>query len=141
MFGKLIPASRTLSVLALSLFAAGAVGCGGSDDSTAPSGGNSDGSTPPPASSDARVSLRNSAASGSVMFFRSRACGTTLWGSDMLGSSILGAGEEQSWTVTPGCYDFRATPAEQGLNYVYFTNVQIDAGETEQLEITAFPTE
>jgi hypothetical protein len=44
-------------------------------------------------------------------------------------------------TVTAGCYDFRATPAEQGLNYVYFNNVQIDAGETEQLEITAFPAE
>jgi hypothetical protein len=41
--------------------------------------------------------------------------------------------------VSAGCYDVRATPAEVGLDYLYFNSVQIDAGEGEMLEITAFP--
>jgi hypothetical protein len=41
----------------------------------------------------------------------------------MLGSSLLFGGEEKSWTVEPGCYDFRATPAEVGLDYLYFNGV------------------
>jgi hypothetical protein len=41
----------------------------------------------------------------------------------------------------PGCYDVRATPAEIGLDYLYFNGVQLDAGEAQTLEITAFPAE
>jgi hypothetical protein len=59
----------------------------------------------------------------------------------MLGSSILFGGEQQSWQIEAGCYDFRVTPSEVGLDYLYFNSVQLDAGETETLTISAFPLE
>ncbi len=43
--------------------------------------------------------------------------------------------------IEPGRYEFRMTPAEVGLDYLYFNAVQLDAGETETLTITAFPLE
>jgi hypothetical protein len=78
---------------------------------------------------------------GSVLFFRSRACGTSTWGADLLGSSVLSHGEQGSWQLTPGCYDFRATPAEVGLDYLYFENVQLAAGATVTRQITTWPVE
>ena len=120
------------AVLATVLTAA----CGGGDDATT---GPTD-PTPPPAG-NATVTVVNHAPAGSVMFLRYRACGDTSWGSDVLGSSILGQNEQTSFEVTPGCIDVRATPSESGLDYLYFTGVQLAAGEARTLEITAFPAE
>ena len=87
------------------------------------------------------MTVVNHAPTGSVLFLRYRPCGGSGWSSDVLGSTILSSGEQTSWTVTPGCYDVRATPAEVGLDYLYFNGVQLDAGESETLEITAFPAD
>ena len=87
------------------------------------------------------MTVVNHAPSGSVMFLRYRACGGSQLGADVLGSSILFQNEQKSFDVTPGCIDIRATPSEVGLDYVYFTNVQLGAGEAKTLEITAFPAE
>ena len=59
----------------------------------------------------------------------------------MLGSSVLSKGEEQTWQVDAGCYDFIVTPGEDGLDDLLFNSVQLDAGETETLTITTFPLE
>jgi hypothetical protein len=122
---RLLPLAATLAVFTAA--------CGGGDDS-------STGPTPPPAG-NATVTVVNHASTGSVLFLRYRACGSSTWGADVLGSSILWGGEQTSFEVTPGCYDVRATPSEVGLDYLYFNSVQLDAGESETLEITAFPAE
>jgi hypothetical protein len=130
--------ARRLYLLASTLLTVATAACGGGD------GGDSTGPTPPPppsGSSVGTVTLVNSAQNGSALFVRRRACGTSTWGADMLGSSILFGGEQQSWQLDAGCYDFRVTPSEVGLDYLYFTNVQLDAGETETLTISAFPLE
>jgi len=137
---RTIITTRRLSAFACSLFAALTLACGGGDggdSSTGPS------NPPPPApgAGEATLTLVNSASNGSVMFFRRRACGSVQWSSDMLGISILSQGEQQSWSISAGCYDFRATPADVGVTYVYFNGVQIDAGEVETLTISSFPAE
>ena len=106
--------------------------CGGGDDS--PAG-------PGPTPTEATVTVVNHAPTGTVLFLRYRPCGSSGWSSDVLGANTLGNGEQHSWTVSPGCYDIRATPGEIGLNYLYFNGVQVDSGESETLEITAFPAE
>jgi hypothetical protein len=60
---------------------------------------------------------------------------------DVLGSSVLGSGEQHSWDVAPGCYDVRVSPGETGLGRLFFNGVQVGAGEAKTLEITAFPAE
>jgi hypothetical protein len=122
---------RNLSLTAFSLLTAATVACGGSD---------STGPTPTPGTTVGTLTLVNSAPTGSALFVRRRACGTTSWSGDMLGSSILWGGEQQAWELEAGCYDFRITPSETGLDYLYFNGVQLDAGESETLTITAFPT-
>jgi hypothetical protein len=121
---RLLPLAATLA-----LFTA-ACGGDGDDSSTGP--------TPTP-SGNATVTVVNHAPTGSVMFLRYRACGSISWGHDVLGSSILSAGEQTSFDVSAGCYDVRATPSEVGLDYLYFNGVQVSAGESRTLEITAFP--
>ena len=135
---RTIISTRRLSALTCFLFAALTLACGGGGDSST---GPSNPPPPAPGSGDATLTLVNTAANGSVMFFRRRACGSLQWGSDMLGVSILSQGEQQSWTLSAGCYDFRATPAEVGVTYLYFNGVQLDAGEVETLTITTFPAE
>jgi hypothetical protein len=109
---------------------------------TAACGGDGADSTGPgPTTSEATVTVVNHAPTGTVLFLRYRACGSSQWGADVLGSGVLGSGEQTSWTVTAGCYDVRATPAEVGLDYLYFNGVQVGAGEAKTLEITAFPAE
>jgi hypothetical protein len=121
---RLLPLAATLA-----LFTA-ACGGDGDDSSTGP--------TPTP-SGNATVTVVNHASTGTVLFLRYRACGSSSWGADVLGASVLSGGEQTSFGLTAGCYDVRATPAEVGLDYLYFNSVQLDAGESETLEITAFP--
>ncbi|MGH7497282.1 MAG: hypothetical protein ACREL3_00350 [Gemmatimonadales bacterium] len=136
MFANQTTRRRTLHLLAATLLTAVAAACGGSD-STGPTPEPGPGGTP----TVGTLTLVNNAQTGSALFFRRRACGTTTWSGDMLGSSILWGGEQQSWDLEPGCYDFRVTPSEVGLDYLYFNAVQLDAGESETLAIAAFPLE
>jgi hypothetical protein len=122
-----------LATVAFAVVAMATAACGGGGDS-------STGPTPTP-SGNATVTVVNHAPTGSVLFLRYRACGTGSWSGDVLGSSILSQNEQKSFEVTPGCIDVRATPAETGLNYLYFTGVQLAAGEAKTLEITGFPAE
>jgi hypothetical protein len=118
-------------VVALATLATAACGGDGADSPTGP------GPTP----TEATVTVVNHAPTGTVLFLRYRPCGASGWSSDLLGSGILGSGEQHSWDVSPGCYDIRATPGETGLGYLYFNGVQVGAGEAKTLEITAFPAE
>ena len=134
MFATRSTRRQPLHLLAATLLTLAAAACGGSDatgPTPAPGGGSTVGT----------VVVVNSAPTGTGLFLRRRACGSSTWGSDMLGSGVLGGGEQQTWQIEPGCYDFRVTPGETGLDYLYFNSVQLDAGETETLTITAFPLE
>jgi len=122
---------RRLATLAFAFATLATAACGGGDDSTT-------GPTPTP-SGNATITVVNHAPAGSVMFLRYHPCGTSGWSSDQLGASILSQNEQVSFEVSAGCIDVRATPAESGLDYLYFTGVQVAAGEAKTLEITAFP--
>jgi hypothetical protein len=124
---------RRLATFAFALATLATAACGGGDDSTT-------GPTPTPTpSGNATVTVVNHAPSGSVLFLRYHPCGASGWSSDQLGASILSQNEQVSFDVEPGCIDVRATPAESGLDYLYFNGVQLAAGEAKTLEITAFP--
>jgi hypothetical protein len=140
MFATRSTRRQPLYLIAATLLTLATAACGGSDSTgptPAPGGGGNGGG----GSTVGTVVVVNSAPTGTGLFLRRRACGTSTWGSDMLGSGILGSGEQQSWQIEPGCYDFRVTPGETGLDYLYFDSVQLDAGETETLTITEFPPE
>jgi hypothetical protein len=142
MFATRSTRRQPLYLLAATLFTLATAACGGSDSAgPSPSGSGNGGGGGGGGSTVGTVTVVNSASTGSAMFIRRRACGTSAWGSDMLGAGILFGGESQLWEIEPGCYDFRVTPSESGLDYLYFNNVQLDAGETETLTITAFPLE
>jgi|CXWL01.1.fsa_nt_gi hypothetical protein len=93
-----------------------------------------------PSANDAVLSIHNGS-NNSVMFIRTRTCGATAWGSDILGSGILYKGGTINHTFAPGCVDVRLTPSEVGAGYLYFTNVALEGGQTKTLNVTAFPAE
>ncbi|MBK7594071.1 MAG: hypothetical protein IPP98_09610 [Gemmatimonadetes bacterium] len=93
-----------------------------------------------PSANDAVLSIHNGS-NNSVMFIRTRPCGATAWGSDILGSGILYKGETINRTFAPGCMDIRLTPSEIGADYLYITNVVLEGGKTKSLNVTAFPAE
>jgi hypothetical protein len=131
MFSMIRSIGRRSLPLVVGLATLATAACGGDDATTGPG----------PAPAEATVTVVNHAPSGTVLFLRYRPCGASGWSSDLLGSGILGSGEQHSWDVAPGCYDVRATPGETGLDYLYFNGVQVGAGEAKTLEITAFPAE
>jgi hypothetical protein len=110
-----------LPVVALTL------ACGG--DATGPSG-----------STQATLKLVNTSAN-SVMFIRTRPCGGSGWGSDILGADFLWQNQTLTRQVTPGCIDVRFTPSEVGVDYVYFLGVNAEAGKTTTLTVSEFPPE
>ena len=132
MFSMIRSIGRRSLPLVVGLATLATAACGGGDDAT---------TGPGPAPAEATVTVVNHAPSGTVLFLRYRPCGASGWSSDLLGSGILGSGEQHSWDVAPGCYDVRVTPGETGLDYLYFNGVQVGAGEAKTLEITAFPAE
>jgi len=133
MFSMIRTISRRSLPLVVALVTLATAACGGGDDS--PAG-------PGPSTTDATVTVVNNAANhGTVLALRYRPCGSSGWSVDLLGSGILGSGEQHSWTVSAGCYDVRALAGEIGFGYTYFNGVQVGAGEAKTLEITAFPAE
>ena len=132
MFSMIRSIGRRSLPLVVGLATLATAACGGGDDAT---------TGPGPAPAEATVTVVNHAPTGTVLFLRYRPCGASGWSSDLLGSGILGSGEQHSWDVAPGCYDVRATPGETGLGRLFFNGVQVGAGEAKTLEITAFPAE
>lgn len=104
-----------------------AMACGG-DDVTGP--GNT----------QATLQLVNTS-ENTVLFARTRPCGTTSWGTDFLGAEVLSTGEAIEAEFTPGCYDVRLTPAEIGSDYVYFLALNLVQGQTKTLTVSEFPAE
>lgn len=109
-------------------FVAFALACGG-DSPAGPSG-----------STQATLKLVNNS-ENSVMFIRTRPCGGTNWGSDLLGAAILWQDMTVTREVAPGCIDVRFTPSEAGVDYVYFMGVNAQAGKTTTLAVDEFPAE
>lgn len=116
---------RKMIALPLAAFA---LACG-SDSPTGPSG-----------STQASLKLVNHS-SNSVLFVRTRPCGGGSWGSDLLGTEVLSSNETLTAQVAPGCHDVRFTPAESGVDYVYFMGVNAQAGVTTTLTVDEFPPE
>jgi hypothetical protein len=132
MFSMIRTIGRRSLPLVVALATLATAACGGGDDST---------TGPGPSTTEASVTVVNHAPTGTVLFLRYRPCGASGWSADLLGSSVLGSGEQHSWDVAPGCYDVRVSPGETGLGRLFFNGVQVGAGEAKTLEITAFPAE
>jgi hypothetical protein len=133
MFSMIRTIGRRSLPLVVALATLATAACGGDGDDS-PTG-------PGPSTAEATVTVVNHAPTGTVLFLRYRPCGSSGWSADLLGSGILGSGEQHSWDVSPGCYDVRVTPSETGLGRLYFNSVQVGAGEARTLEIVAFPAE
>ena len=118
------PFRRTLALP----FVAFALACGG-DSPTGPNG-----------NTQASLKLVNHSPNA-VLFVRTRPCGGTNWGSDLLGTEVLSTNETLTAQVAPGCLDVRFTPAESGVDYVYFMGVNAQAGVTTTLAVDEFPPE
>lgn len=48
----------------------------------------------------------------SLMYLYASACSRDDWGDDQLGSDVVGAGDSYTFTITPGCWDFKARFAD-----------------------------
>lgn len=96
----------TLAAFALALaFALSAAACGG--DSTGPE--------PAPRTSTIRL-LNESATPITTVYFSQ--CDDTSWGANRLADGeTLAPGALRSWTVAPGCYDFRASNGSKAASW------------------------
>lgn len=120
---------RFLTLPALLMSTTAAAACGGDGD---PTGAGT--------STKATLQVVNTS-QNTVMFIRTRSCGSTTWGADLLGIDLLYSGHTFSKQVNPGCVDIRLTPAEVGADYLYFYNVQLTSGQTKSVTAAAFPAE
>jgi hypothetical protein len=134
MFSMIRTIGRRSLPLVVALATLATAACGGDGDDTTGPG-------PGPSTAEATVTVVNHAPNATVLFLRYRPCGSSGWSADLLGSGVLGSGEQHSWDVAPGCYDVRVSPSEIGLGRLFFNGVQVGAGEAKTLEITAFPAE
>ena len=95
-----------LTTLAAAALLLGALACGG-DDAT----------SPPPAPQTGTIRLLNeSSATIVAVYFTS--CDESTWGSNRLAASeSIAPGALRSWTVQPGCYDFRASTGSKTASW------------------------
>ena len=107
-----------IRTLAFDLTVAGAAACGKGDGLTDP--GNNTTQT-------ALLDITNNT-SVSVFFVRIRPCGTSAWGSDLLGADIIPAGLGQSFTVPAGCNDVRLETSALNNGVAEFIGVSFPAG-------------
>lgn len=107
--------ARLVAVIALAALAA----CGGDVAGPVPS--------PDTGTSTTGIRLTNSS-DRAAWYVYARACGTTAWGSDLLGSSnILQIDESVTLALAPGCWDVRArTTTSTGREAVYPNRQVID---------------
>lgn len=111
-----------------SLLIAGAVAL-----TAAACGGDSTG----PGDTTARLRIEN-AAEHNIWYLRTRACGTATWGSDLLGSDVLFMGTSQTFDVAAGCQDVKASTDPDLNGEVIWSGVNLEAGKTDTLKLTAW---
>jgi hypothetical protein len=127
---------RSFSTRAFAFLLAGTTllaACGG-DDNNGPSDSNPE---PEPSQEGTFFAMENYS-SHDAYYVYIRACGTSDWGSDMLGSSILDVNERITWTVNnPGCFDVRARTSNQvdPVMEAVWEDVQVAANQTTTLEL------
>ncbi|NOT09838.1 MAG: hypothetical protein HOP28_16720 [Gemmatimonadales bacterium] len=100
--------------LALTLLVAGA--CGKGDGGTGPS------------DSATRLDITNST-NLSIWIVRIRNCGSSSWGSDLLGADVISPNLGQSFVVTPGCHDVRLESNPDADVAVEWLNISFPSGQ------------
>jgi len=124
MLKSLLTPARTLAILGVTLLAA-ACGGEGSGDSTGPS---------PSQSTKARIRIENRT-DHTAWYVRSRPCGTTTWGPDLLGSHTIGVNKAVTWNIDPGCQDIRAETSIFYGGAQHWMAVSFVAGQTDTLRL------
>ena len=120
--GFALPAALVVSFAALS-------GCSGlMNRAAAAAGGASSGNV---SSGSARLDVVNGSGE-SVYSMQASACSDSNWGPDRLGSSVISAGGQMSFDLTPGCWDFRADfdQDHSSGNELVQRNIQINSGSS-----------
>jgi hypothetical protein len=93
----------------------------------------SESSTGPAA--EGAIRIRNDA-SVSVYYAYFKACGTTDWGEDRLGTNVVMPGSSRSLTVPNGCYDVRVRSSNQLGKLMDQSGVNIQGGQTAEVRVT-----
>jgi hypothetical protein len=127
---------RTRVLVALATIALVTAACGGSDDSTGP--------TPAPATNGTLFVSNDS--DREIWYVFTRACGSTAWSDDLLGSDIIPLETSESFTVAAGCYDVRLLSQPEGgpggpKREVVKSNQTLPASGELVVEVSAWPAE
>lgn len=79
----------------------------------------------------ARLDIQNNSGQ-SIYSMQASSCSDSNWGTDRLGTTVIGAGRSKSFDLTPGCWDFRADfdSDHSSGNELVQRNVQIDGGSS-----------
>lgn len=97
-----------LMVVVAAALTLGAVACGGDSDGPA---------APAPAPQTGTIRLLNDSSVPIVAVYFTK-CDESSWGSNRLAASeTLAPGALRSWTVEPGCYDFRASTGSKSASW------------------------
>lgn len=102
MFATLL---RRFGAPAFAALALATAACGGDGDSTGPGPGPGDDPVPDATAGTLYVSNDSDR---EIWYVFARACGTSAWGEDLLGSDIIPLQTSGSFSLGAGCYDVRA---------------------------------
>ena len=125
---------RLGGLAAVAALALATTACGG-DDSTSPD----------PTPSNGTLYVSNDS-DRSIWYVFTRACGSTAWSDDHLGSNIISVQTSESFTLAAGCYDVRLLSAPEGgpggpKHEVVRTGETLPAGGQLIVEVSTWPAE
>lgn len=112
---------RILAVMSVAVLAAA---CGGSSDDA----------TGPGTSNKARLRIENRS-EHSAWYVYTRACGTSTWSGDQLGSHIIQINHAVTFNVDPGCRDIMAETSFEFGGQQMWPAVNLAASQTDTLRL------
>jgi hypothetical protein len=125
---------RLGGLVAVAALALATTACGG-DDSTSPD----------PAPSNGTLYVSNDS-DRSIWYVFTRACGSTAWSDDHLGSNTIPLQTSESFTLAAGCYDVRLLSEPEGglggpKHEVVRSSQTLPAGGQLTVEVSTWPAE
>jgi hypothetical protein len=129
---------RLGGLVALAALALASAACGGGD-STGP------GTNPDPGVTNGTLYVSNDS-DREIWYVFTRACGSTAWSDDHLGSDIIPLQTSETFTVAAGCYDVRLLSQPEGgpggpKHEVVRSNETVPAGGQVIVEVSTWPAE
>ncbi len=123
-----------VGALSLALLAA----CNSSDTVGPSNSNNNNGSNNGNNTVTGTLKLINSAPPPSVFYLHVKACGTLLWGTDRLGTSVMQQGQSVSLNLAPGCYAVRFRSSNGDNLEKAWMNIQVQANQTTEFALESW---